>query len=189
MPPGPAALMLALALALMLALALALMLALALALMLTLALMLVLARARGGLVAGVARWHGAARADRSARSHPFAGRPDVAGSRGLAGRHRVAGPRRLSGSHVITGRHGGWRLTAGGIRRPPGTARVHPRLVARTRRRRSSPAGRRPVLAPPAGRRSWSRRGSGGPQDFRDALTCGHPGRATVPGHVEQAAR
>jgi hypothetical protein len=187
MPPGSAALALVLARALMLALARALMLARAL--LLALAQALTLALARGGLVAGVARWDGAARADRSAGSHPFAGRPDVDGPRGLAGRHRMAGARRLSGSHVITGRHGRWRLTAGGIRRPPGTARVHSRLVARTRRRRSSPAGRRPVLAPAAGRRSWSRRGSGGPQDLRDVLTCGHPGRATVPGHIEQAAR
>ena len=133
----------------------------------------------------------------------------MARPRGLARRHRVARPRRLAGSHVVTGRHGRRRLAAGGIRRPAGTARIHAGLVTGTRRLGSSPAGRRPVLVPPAGRRSrrrcswgsrsrrwrsrrrcsWGWRRSGGPQDFRDELASWRPRRATIPGHVEQAAR
>ena len=94
----------------------------------------------------------------SARRHGLTGPAAMA----LAGRHRVAGPRRLPGSHVVTGWHGRRRLAAGGIRRPAGTARVHPGLVTRTRRLGSGPAGRRPVLAPPADRRSRPPRGSRG---------------------------
>jgi hypothetical protein len=173
-------------------------------------LVLVRALAWRGLVGGVARWHGTTRADRSAGSHGLprhalagkagvTGRADVARPRGLARRHRVARPRRLAGSHVVTGRHGRRRLAAGGIRRPAGTARIHAGLVTGTRRLDASPAGRRPVLVPPAGRRSrrrcsrgWRSRGwrrSGGPQDFRDELASWRPRRATIPGHVEQAAR
>ena len=66
----------------------------------------------------------------------------------------MAGPRRLPGSHVVAGWHGRRRLAARGIRCPAGTAWAHPGLVTRTRRRGSGPAGRRPVLAPPADRRS-----------------------------------
>ncbi len=181
---------------------------------------LVRALAWRGLVGGVARWHGTTRADRSAGSHGLprhvlagkagvTGRADVARPRGLARRHRVAWPRRLAGSHVVTGRHGGRRLAAGGIRCPAGTARIHAGLVTGTRRLGASPAGRRPVLVPPAGRRSrrrcswgsrsrrwrsrrrcsWGWRRSGGPQDFRDELASWRPRRATIPGHVEQAAR
>jgi hypothetical protein len=123
----------------------------------------------------------------------------VARPRGLARRHRVARPRHLAGSHVVTGRHGRRGLAAGGIRRAARTARIHAGLVTGTRRLGSSPAGRRPVLVPPAGRRSrrrcswgwrsWGWRRSGGPQDFRDELASWRPGRATIPGHVEQAAR
>jgi len=143
----------------------------------------------------------------------------MARPRGLARRHRVARPRRLAGSHVVTGRHGRRRLAAGGIRRPAGTARIHAGLVTGTRRLGSRPAGRRPVLVPPAGRRSrrrcswgwrswgwrswgwrswgwrswgwrsWGWRRSGGPQDFRNELASWRPGRATIPGYVEQAAR
>jgi len=183
-----------------------------------------------GLVGGVARWHRTPGADRSAGSHglprhAFAGKACVAGRggvarragvarpRGLARRHRLARPRRLAGSHVVTGRHGGRRLAAGGIGRAAGTARIHAGLVTRTRRLGSGPAGRRPVLVPPAGLRSrrrrswgwrsrgwrsrgwrsrgWRSRGwrrSGVPQDFRDDLASWRPGRATIPGHVEQAA-
>ena len=145
---------------------------------------LVLALARRRLVGRVARWQRAARANRSAGSHclprhAVAGRAasrdacgfwDEAAPRGdmgsraghaLARRHRVAGPRRLPGSHVVTRWHGRQRLAAGGIRCPAGTARVHPWLrVTRARRLGARPAGRRPVLAPPAGRRSRGSRGS-----------------------------
>ena len=111
----------------------------------------------------------------------------------LARWHGVAGPRRLPGSHVVAGWHRRWRLAAGGIWCPARTARVHPGLVTGTWWLSSGPAGRRPVLAPPARRRSRGslvrRRRSGGPQDFRDVLASWRPGRATIPGHVDQAAR
>ena len=183
-------------------------------------LVLVRALAWRGLVGGVARWHGTTRADRPAGSHGLprhvlagkagvTGRADVARPRGLARRHRVAWPRRLAGSHVVTGRHGRRRLAAGGIRCPAGTALIHAGLVTGARRVGSSPAGRRPVLVPPAGRRSrrrcswgsrsrrwrsrrrcsWGWRRSGDPQDLRDELASWRPRRATIPGHVEQAAR
>src|SRR5208337_3671409 len=130
----------------------------------------VLALAWWRLVAGFAGWQATARGDGSAGSHCLprqasltrqasvarkarvAGRADGARPRSLARRHRRAGPRRLPGSHVLPGWPGRRRLAAGGIRRPAGTARIHPWLVTRTRRFGSGPPGRRPVLAPPAGR-------------------------------------
>ena len=164
---------------------------------------------RRGLEGRVARWHGSARAHRSAGSpslprhafagrafagraevaeRAFAGRADMAGSRALARRHRVAGPRRLSRSHGITGWHGRRRLAAGGVRRPAGTAWAHPWLVARTRRLTSSPAGRRPVLAPAAwpALPAWAGAPGvgGGPAVRRisgDVLAARHPGARDHP--------
>ena len=178
---------------------------------------LVLALTWRRLVGGVARRQGGARADRPAGSHglprhgvagkaargPTAGRrgmPAVAGMgwpraaarpREAARRGRAAAPPGVACGRGVVAWEG--RLAAGGIRCPARTARVHPGLVTRTWWLSSGPAGRGPVPAPPAGWRSRGslvrRRRSGGPQDFRDALASWRPGRATIPGHVDQAAR
>ena len=122
-------------------------------------------------------------ASRRAGMTSVARRAGVTLPRGVARRHRLAGPRRLPGSHAVTGWHGRRRLAAGGIRRPAGTSGVHPRLVTRTRRLSSGPAGRRPVLAPPAGLRSRRRRpppeapGAAGVQ-----RSAGFPGPVWPPG-------
>ena len=83
--------------------------------------------------------------------HAFAALRTLAARHAFAARHGVAGSRCLPRAHVIAGRHGRAAWT---VRRPGGARRAHPRLVAGTRRRGSGPAGRRPVLASPAGWRT-----------------------------------
>jgi len=143
-------------------------------------------RTRRRRVRRVAR-RAAARADRSPGSHSpgshspgshspgsrIVREPGVAGRYRLTRRHRAPGAGRLPGARVVSGRHRRRRLTAGSMRPAAGTARVHPWRVTGMRRLSA---------------RSGGRRRAGGPQDFRDLLISRYPGRATVPGHVDQAA-
>ena len=127
-------------------------------------------------------WGGSARRHGFAGRHALSGWHALTGRPGLAGWHRGAGPRRLPGAHVVTWWHGRRRLAGGGIRRPAGTARVHPGLVTGTRRLSSGSAGR-PVLAPPADRRSrgrYSRARHSRGRCPRGPVLLGLPGAAAV---------
>jgi hypothetical protein len=97
----------------------------------------------------------------SARRHAVTAPHAVTALHAVTARRRVAGSRHLLGASVITRRHGrrhgSYWLAAWAVRRPAGTARVHTRRVARTRRLRSGSAGGRPIPAPPAGRPSRHR--------------------------------
>ncbi len=138
---------------------------------------------------GVAGRDGVTRPAGLPRRLRFRRRGGSAARHALAARGCVAGSGRLPGAPVITGRHGRRRLAAGSIRSAAGTARAHPRLETRARWLRPGPAGGRPVLAPAAGRRSRGRPGARRAQDFRDVLALWGPGRAAIPGHVDEATR